>query len=56
MLRTMLDSNPGMRAMMQNPAFIQQMLNPQAMQARAAFGLLALGVAFWVVFNISITH
>ena len=35
MLRTLLDSNPGMRAMMQNPAFIQQMLNPQMLQVCA---------------------
>lgn len=36
MLKSMLDSNPAMRAMMQNPAFLSQMLNPDVMQVRGA--------------------
>lgn len=37
-LRTMLDSQPGMRDMMRNPAFLQAILNPDMIRMAQAMG------------------
>jgi ubiquilin len=37
-LRQMLDSQPGMREMMRNPAFLQTMMNPQVLGMLQAMG------------------
>ena len=52
MLKTMLDSNPAMRAMMQNPAFLSQMLNPDVMQV--CVSLCACMCAFTHVWCVAI--
>lgn len=53
MLRTMLDSNPGMREMLRNPQFVQSMLNPQMLQMASSMmgsggmpGLAGMGGGF----------